>query len=201
MTDDTTLEAKLLGKTRLSPRALMLDGIRHLLPDASLRTRTGLVALAVAAFAGGAVTLGGIWMAACPSNAPVLAAYIVSLCRSSLGAPAREEALFLGENRAAMATMMSGMDIRPFGDADADFVAMMVPHHQGAIDMAVAVLRYGRNTQIQRLAQEIIVTQQQEIAAMRLALGQPLPPSVPSPTQVSSVRQLDSKPGDPTIQR
>jgi hypothetical protein len=58
-----------------------------------------------------------------------------------------------------------------------------VPHHQGAIDMALAVLRYGRNEQLRRLAQEIIVTQQQEIAAMRLAVGEPLPPSVASPTQ------------------
>jgi hypothetical protein len=62
-------------------------------------------------------------------------------------------------------------------------VAMMVPHHQGAIDMAVAVLRHSRNPLIKRLAQEIIVTQQQEIAAMRLAVGQPLPPSLPAPTQ------------------
>jgi len=49
---------------------------------------------------------------------------------------------------------------------------MMVPHHQGAIEMAQAVLRYGRNEQIRRLAQEIVVTQQQEIAAMRLAVGE-----------------------------
>jgi hypothetical protein len=60
---------------------------------------------------------------------------------------------------------------------------MMTPHHQGAIDMAQAVLRNGRNEQIRRLAQEIIVTQQQEIAAMRLAIGDPLPPSEPSPTR------------------
>jgi hypothetical protein len=59
---------------------------------------------------------------------------------------------------------------------------MMVPHHQGAVDMAIAELRYGRNEQLRRLAQEIIVTQQQEIAAMRLAVNQPLPPSAPSPT-------------------
>lgn len=78
---------------------------------------------------------------------------------------------------------MADMDVEPTGDVDADFVAMMVPHHQGAIDMALAVLRYGKNEQIRRLAQEIIVTQQQEIAAMRLALGQPLPPSTPAPTQ------------------
>jgi uncharacterized protein (DUF305 family) len=54
---------------------------------------------------------------------------------------------------------------------DADFVALMVPHHQGAIDMAQAELRYVRNEQLRRLAQEMIVTQQQEIAAMRLILS------------------------------
>lgn len=92
---------------------------------------------------------------------------------------------FLSENDAAMNKMMADMTIKPTGDVDRDFVAMMVPHHQGAIDMAVAVLRYGRNAQIRRLAQEIIVTQQQEIAAMRLAVGQPLPSSLPAPTQPS----------------
>lgn len=95
-----------------------------------------------------------------------------------------QEAPFLAENAAAMDRMMADMDVKPTGDVDADFVAMMVPHHQGAIDMALAVLRYGRNEQIRRLAQEIIVTQQQEIAAMRLALGQTLPPSAAAPTQV-----------------
>ena len=81
-----------------------------------------------------------------------------------------------------MDKMMTAMTVRPTGDVDADFIAMMIPHHQGAIDMAQAVLRHGRNEQIRRLAQEIIVTQQEEIAAMRLALGQPLPPSSPAPT-------------------
>ena len=76
-----------------------------------------------------------------------------------------------------MAKMMAAMTVDPTGDVDRDFVAMMVPHHQGAIDMAVALLRYGRNERLKRLAQEIIVTQQQEIAAMRLAIGEPLPPS------------------------
>jgi hypothetical protein len=75
------------------------------------------------------------------------------------------------------------MTVKPTGDIDRDFVAMMVPHHQGAIDMAQAVLRYGHNEQLRRLAQEIVVTQQQEIAAMRLAIGARLPPSVASPTQ------------------
>jgi uncharacterized protein (DUF305 family) len=78
------------------------------------------------------------------------------------------------------------MTVKPTGDIDRDFVAMMVPHHQGAIDMAQAVLRYGHNEQLRRLAQEIVVTQQQEIAAMRLAIGDQLPPSVASPTQPES---------------
>ncbi len=73
----------------------------------------------------------------------------------------------------------------------ATFVSMMTPHHQGAIEMAQAELRYGHNELLRRMAQEIIVTQQQEIAAMRLALGQPLPPSVPAPDQLSSAAQID----------
>jgi uncharacterized protein (DUF305 family) len=92
------------------------------------------------------------------------------------------EAKYLAENNAAMTKMMNGMTMKPSGDVDRDFVAAMVPHHQGAIDMAVAVLRYGHNEKIRRLAQEIIVDQQQEIAAMRLAVGESLPPSVPVPT-------------------
>jgi uncharacterized protein (DUF305 family) len=95
------------------------------------------------------------------------------------------EAPFLAENDAAMKKMMAAMEIKPSGDVDRDFVAMMAPHHQGAIDMAEAELRHGRNEQLRRLSQEIIVTQQQEIAAMKLAVGQPLPPSVPSPDQIS----------------
>jgi uncharacterized protein (DUF305 family) len=70
---------------------------------------------------------------------------------------------------------MAGMTTAPTGDADKDFVAWMVPHHQGAIDMAQAELLYGRNVKLRRIAQEIIVTQMQEIGAMRLAIGQPLP--------------------------
>ena len=131
------------------------------------------------------------------ASAPLVSGLGPDIC----GAPAFEltaEASFLAENEAAMKKMMTDMAVNPTGDVDADFVAMMVPHHQGAIDMAVAVLRHGRNPQIRRLAQEIIVTQQQEIAAMRLAVGQPLPPSQPSPVQVPSVRQIESKSAQPT---
>ena len=55
-----------------------------------------------------------------------------------------------------MTAMMRGMEITPTGDIDHDFVDMMVLHHRGAIDMAVAVLRYRKNERLRRLAQEII---------------------------------------------
>jgi hypothetical protein len=116
---------------------------------------------------------------------------------TTTGSEVSDEAPFLAENEAAMNKMMSDMAVKPTGDVDVDFAAMMVPHHQGAVDMAIAVLRYGRNPQIRRLAQEIIVTQQQEIAAMRLAVGQPLPPAVPAPDQVPAAGQIDSKTSRP----
>ena len=97
-----------------------------------------------------------------------------------------DESSFLSENDTAMTRMMDDMSIKPSGNIDQDFIAMMVPHHQGAIDMAQAELRYGHNEQLRRIAQEIIVEQQQEIVAMRVALGQPLPPSAPAPDQPST---------------
>ena len=57
-------------------------------------------------------------------------------------------------------------------DADHDFVTMMIPHHQGAIDMAKALLLYGKDPQMRRLAQEIITDQQSEIQLMQLWLKQ-----------------------------
>jgi uncharacterized protein (DUF305 family) len=89
---------------------------------------------------------------------------------------------FLAENDAAMTKMMNDMTTKPTGNIDRDFVAMMVPHHQGAIDMAQAELRYGREAQLRSIAQEIVVDQIEQISLMRLALGEPLPPSISSPT-------------------
>ena len=104
------------------------------------------------------------------------------ICSAALAAALPREAAYLAENKAAMDRMMDGMAVKPSGNVDADFTAMMIPHHQGAIDMAVAELRHGKNPQLRRIAQEIIVDQQQEIAAMKLALGQKLPPPAPAPT-------------------
>src|SRR5579862_9485481 len=96
-----------------------------------------------------------------------------------------KEAAFLAENDAAMKTMMAGMMVKPSGNIDADFAAMMIPHHQGAIDMAVAELRHGHNEQLRRIAQEIVVEQQQEISAMRVALDQTRTPSAPANNQAT----------------
>jgi hypothetical protein len=109
---------------------------------------------------------------------------LIPLCGLASVGPATE-APFLTDNDAAMSQMMTGMTIQPTGDVDRDFVAMMIAHHQGAIDMAQALLLYGDNERLRRLAQEIIVTQQQEIGVMRLAVGEPLPPMVAAPDQPS----------------
>jgi uncharacterized protein (DUF305 family) len=71
------------------------------------------------------------------------------------------------------ARMHEGMDIAPSDDVDRDFIRMMIPHHQGAIDMALVQLKYGRNEKLRRLAQSIIVEQGQEIAYMRGLLDPP----------------------------
>ncbi|QNA85490.1 DUF305 domain-containing protein [Sphingomonas sp. So64.6b] len=116
---------------------------------------------------------------------PVLFACLTGATSPSdpVGIPQCLETDFYRENDAAMTRMMVGMEGKPTGDVDRDFAAMMIPHHQGAIDMAIAELRHGRNPQLKRIAQEIIIEQQQEIAAMNLALGEPLPTSLPAPTQ------------------
>ena len=73
----------------------------------------------------------------------------------------------------AMGVMHTGMHTAPqTGDPDHDFVTMMIPHHQGAIDMAKALLLYGKDPQLGRLAQEIITDQQSEIQLMQLWLKQ-----------------------------
>jgi Domain of unknown function (DUF305) len=93
------------------------------------------------------------------------------------------EASFMSENESAMSKMMTDMMVKPTGDIDRDFVAMMVPHHQGAVDMAQAELKYGHNELLRRLARHIIANQQSEITAMRLAVDDERPLPAGSPAQ------------------
>ena len=159
-------------------------------PAFCLSLGSHLAAIAVGAVAAAA------YLTVHSNNPQSLADYISAICVKTFGSAPAAEAPYLAENVSAMTKMMIDMGITPSGDVDTDFVAMMVPHHQGAITMAQAELRYGRNEPLRRMAQEIMVTQLQEITAMRLSLGQPLPASVPSPHQIPpaamSVRKSSS---------
>ena len=91
--------------------------------------------------------------------------------QSRAGTAAANEQQFMFDNDLAMSKMSREMLVKPTGDIDRDFVAMMVPHHQGAVDMARAELKYGHNQELRRLAQNIVTQQEQEISAMRAAVG------------------------------
>jgi len=123
---------------------------------------------------------------------PALLALVVVGGTTTFAATLEDE--FLAENDAAMTKMMADMNTKPTGDVDVDFVATMIPHHQGAIDMARAQLRYGTNEQVRRIAQEIIVTQEEEIAAMRLAVG----PSFTRPGTEPPKSERPTAPGEST---
>lgn len=69
--------------------------------------------------------------------------------------------------KAANTKMHKDMDIAFTGDADADFVRGMIPHHQGAIDMAKVMLAHGKDPELKKLATGIIADQEKEIAMMR----------------------------------
>ena len=73
---------------------------------------------------------------------------------------------------AAMDRMMQDMHAASTHDPDRDFLAMMIPHHQGAVDMAELVLRHGRDPLVRQLAEGIIAGQTVEIAAMQARLAQ-----------------------------
>jgi hypothetical protein len=137
----------------------------------------------VAAIAVGAVAATA-YLTVYSASPQSLADYISAICAKAFGSAPAAEAPYLAENVGAMTKMMIDMGIRPSGDVDTDFVAIMVPHHQGAIEMAQAELRHGHHEPLRRMAQEIIVTQLQEINAMRLSLDQPLPPSISSTDQI-----------------
>jgi hypothetical protein len=145
------LEGETMRFKWLDSKALILKSRKELI--------TSLVAAAV-------VTAGG------------LAIGSVSLASAQdLSRQSAAEAPFLKENDAATTKMMKDMAVKPTGDVDHDFVAMMAPHHQGAIDISEAELRYGHNEQLLRIAQDIVVEELQEIAAMRAASGEKLTPT------------------------
>ena len=94
---------------------------------------------------------------------------------SPASAPMAAEQPFLAESRAAMDKMMAGMDVRPTGDVDADFAAMMIPHHQGAIDMVDVLFKsYGaaQGDDIYKFASDVYADQTTEIEVMKQMLAE-----------------------------
>jgi len=73
---------------------------------------------------------------------------------------------------AAMADMHKAMMVPYTGDPDRDFLRGMIPHHQGAVDMAKIVLQYGKDAQVKRLARDVIRAQEYEIGLMQRWLQQ-----------------------------
>lgn len=83
------------------------------------------------------------------------------------GAPAGDESVASLAFAAANEKMHRGMAITFTGNPDADFVGGMIPHHQGAIDMAKIVIAFGKDLEIKKLAEEIVKAQETEIAFMQ----------------------------------
>jgi uncharacterized protein (DUF305 family) len=92
----------------------------------------------------------------------------MSMGDNARGAAAKNDT---GPSSAAFAAinakMHESMAIPLTGDADVDFVRGMIPHHQGAIDMAKVVLGFGKDPQIHKLAEDVIKAQEGEIALMK----------------------------------
>lgn len=113
-----------------------------------------------------------------------------------LPAADRDEQRFVVDSELALSKMsldMLDMSVDSTGDVDRDFVAMMMPHHQGAIDVARAELKYGHNEGVRRIAQNIIAERENEMSAMRAAVrrlvpaqssGTPITPERPPGTRI-----------------
>ena len=115
-----------------------------------------------------AITLAAALLAALVPGGPALAQ---GAHQHGHGAPAATDNAAVRGYRAANDKMHRDMAIAFTGDADRDFVAGMIPHHQGAIDMARVVLAHGKDPEIRKLAEEIVKAQEGEITWMKAWLA------------------------------
>jgi uncharacterized protein (DUF305 family) len=86
-------------------------------------------------------------------------------------APTSKDTASTAAFRAVNAKMHDGMNVPFTGNADYDFIQGMIPHHEGAVDMAKIVLKHGKDPQVKKLAREIIKAQDKEIAFMKAWLA------------------------------
>jgi hypothetical protein len=136
-----------------------------------MNDRANLIAAMSAAAAAGFVLAAVLLPIKVPGPSPASADVSQTSVAASLCSIASDEAApFYSEMSAVNMHMHAGMDVVPSGDVDRDFMRMMIPHHQGAIDMARALLKYGRDEKLKRLAQSIVVEQAQEIIYMHTLL-------------------------------
>ncbi len=105
-------------------------------------------------------------VAACPFGGAAQAQGMSGHDHSTLAAPSSDSPSSAAY-KAAHEKMMRDMGGALTGNADRDFVQGMIPHHQGAIDMAEVELKYGKDPAIKKLARDIIAAQKKEIAFMR----------------------------------
>ncbi len=114
-----------------------------------------------------AAALAAALLASAPAGADGMKMTMPTGASSAGGPKAPVDARYAKALSASTARMMTGMDVKSSGDPDRDFVLMMVPHHQGAIDMARIELQYGRDPGLRSLAASIIKAQEGEIATMK----------------------------------
>ncbi|HEX8167295.1 MAG TPA: DUF305 domain-containing protein [Beijerinckiaceae bacterium] len=105
----------------------------------------------------------------------------------------------VAEYQVAHASMMRGMAVPYTGDPDVDFRVQMIPHHQGAIDMARVALRHAKDPWTRQMAEGVIVEQQREIAEMQqwLARRGITPPPGGQPRHVISANSYRTIPEEP----
>ena len=143
---------------------------------ADMNERAKLIAATSTAAAAGFVLAAVLLPVAVPGPSPASATGSQTALGALLCSAASDEATpFYSEMTAAGMKMHAEMDVPRSGDIDRDFMRMMIPHHQGAIDMAKAELEHGDDPWAREMAQKVIDAQEAEIAQMKAWLAKVAP--------------------------